>query len=233
MGRIGFEINHNKFFLVSLRIIKNKTELHKSNLINLKIFCTARETLNKRKRQSSKWEKMVTIQFKNNLFISNTCKQFIQLDIKNNQLKRKTGQRSKQTFILRRHPDGHKAHEKMLSITVREMSIKTAMRYHLTLLRIAILLRFISSYEDETLRRPRGTGTPTLGLSSVQFSRSVVSDSFDPMNRSTPGLPVHHQLPESTQSHVHRVGDAIQASHSLSSPSPPALNLSQHQGLFQ
>ena len=53
------------------------------------------------------------------------------------------------------------------------------------------------------------------------------------MNCSTPGLPVHHQLPESTQTHVHRVGDAIQPSHSLSSPSPPALNLSQHQGLFQ
>ena len=48
-----------------------------------------------------------------------------------------------------------------------------------------------------------------------------------------PGLPVHHQLPESTQTHVHRVGDAIQTSHPLSSPSPPALNLSQHQGLFQ
>ena len=94
MGRIGFEINHNKF-LVSLRIIKNKTQLHKSNLINLKSFCTARETLNKRKRQPSKWGKMVTIQFKNNLFISKTPKQFIQLDIKNNQLKRKTGQRSK------------------------------------------------------------------------------------------------------------------------------------------
>ena len=55
----------------------------------------------------------------------------------------------------------------------------------------------------------------------------------DPMNRSTPGLPVHHQLPESTQTHVHRVGDAIQPSHPLSSPSPPVLNLSQHQGLFQ
>ena len=55
----------------------------------------------------------------------------------------------------------------------------------------------------------------------------------DPMNRSMPGLPVHHQLPEFTQTHVHRVGDAIQPSHSLSSPSPPALNLSQHQGLFQ
>ena len=53
------------------------------------------------------------------------------------------------------------------------------------------------------------------------------------MNRSTPGLPVHHQLPEFTQIHVHRVGDAIQPSHPLSSPSPPAPNPSQHQGLFQ
>ena len=55
----------------------------------------------------------------------------------------------------------------------------------------------------------------------------------DPMNHSTPGLPVHHQLLESTQTHVHWVGDAIQPSHPLSSPSPPALNLSQHQGLFK
>ena len=53
----------------------------------------------------------------------------------------------------------------------------------------------------------------------------------NPKNRSTPGLPVHHQLPEFTQTHVHWVGDAIQPSHPLSSPSPPALNLSQHQGL--
>ena len=59
----------------------------------------------------------------------------------------------------------------------------------------------------------------------------------DPMNRNTPGLPVHHQLPEFTQTHVHRVGDAIQPSHPLplllSSPSPPAPNPSQHQSLFQ
>ena len=55
----------------------------------------------------------------------------------------------------------------------------------------------------------------------------------DPMYCSTPGLPVHHQLPELTQTHVHLVGDAIQASHPLSSPSPPAPNPSQHQGLFQ
>ena len=53
------------------------------------------------------------------------------------------------------------------------------------------------------------------------------------MDRSTPGLPIHHQLPELAQTHVHRVGDAIQPSHPLSSPSPPAFNLSQHQGLFQ
>ena len=51
------------------------------------------------------------------------------------------------------------------------------------------------------------------------------------MNYSTPGLPVHHQLPESTQTHIHRVGDAIQPSHPLSSPSPPTFDLSQHQGL--
>ena len=55
----------------------------------------------------------------------------------------------------------------------------------------------------------------------------------DPIDCSTPGLPVHHQLPESTQNHVHWVGDAIQPSHPLSFPSPPALNRSQHQGLFK
>ena len=55
----------------------------------------------------------------------------------------------------------------------------------------------------------------------------------DPMNRSTPGLPVHHQLPESTQTHVHWVSDAIQPSHPVSSPSPPAPSLSQYQGLFK
>ena len=55
----------------------------------------------------------------------------------------------------------------------------------------------------------------------------------DPMNRNTPGLPAHYQLPEFTQTHVHRVSDAIQPSHPLSSPSPPAPNPSQHLGLFQ
>ena len=56
---------------------------------------------------------------------------------------------------------------------------------------------------------------------------------WDPMNCGTPGLPVHHRLPEFTQTHVYWIGDAIQPSHLLSSPSPPAFNLSQHQGLFK
>ena len=73
------------------------------------------------------------------------------------------------------------------------------------------------------------------GKEQYQFSSVAQScpTLCDPMNRSTPGLPVHHQLPESTQTHVHRVGDAIQPSHPLWSPSPPAPNPSQHQGLFQ
>ena len=72
-------------------------------------------------------------------------------------------------------------------------------------------------------------------FSSFQFSSVAQScpTLCYPMNCSMPGLPVHHQLPESTQTHVRWVSDAIQPSHPLSSPSPPALNLSQHQGLFQ
>ena len=68
---------------------------------------------------------------------------------------------------------------------------------------------------------------------SVQFSSVTQScpTLCDPMNRSTPGLPVHHQLPEFTQTHVQRVRDAIQLSHPLLSPSPPAPNPSQHQSV--
>ena len=75
----------------------------------------------------------------------------------------------------------------------------------------------------------------TMLYHSVQFSSvaHLCLTLCSPMNCSTPGLPVHHQLPEFTQTHVHRVSDAIQPSHPLLSPSPPALNLSQHQGLFK
>ena len=69
------------------------------------------------------------------------------------------------------------------------------------------------------------------------YQFSSVAQSYptlcDPMDCSTPGLPVHHQLPELTKTHVHRESDANQPSHPLSSPSPPAFNLSQHQGLFK
>ena len=70
-------------------------------------------------------------------------------------------------------------------------------------------------------------------FSLAQFSCSVVSNCLQPMDCSMPGFPVHHQLLELAQAHVHQVSDAIQTSHPLSSPSPPAFNLSQHQDLFQ
>ena len=76
-----------------------------------------------------------------------------------------------------------------------------------------------------------------MGLNHDAFQFSIVTQSCptlcDPMNHSMPGLPVHHQIPEFTQTHAHRVSDTIQPSHPLSSPSPPALNLSQHQSLFK
>ena len=75
---------------------------------------------------------------------------------------------------------------------------------------------------------------------SIKITHSILSSVAqscptlcDPMNHSTPGLPVHHQLPGFTQTHVHQVHDAIQPSHPLSSPSPPAPSPSQHQSLFQ
>ena len=75
----------------------------------------------------------------------------------------------------------------------------------------------------------------TFKIYSLQFSSvtQLYPTLCNPVNHSIPGLPVHHQFPEFTQTHVHWVGEAIQPSHPLSSPSPPALNLSQHQGLFK
>ena len=77
---------------------------------------------------------------------------------------------------------------------------------------------------------PYATGGSTKKFSSVAQSCLTLCD---PMDFSMPGFPVHHQLLECTQTHVHCICNAIQPSHSLSSPSPPAFNLSQHQGLFK
>ena len=86
--------------------------------------------------------------------------------------------------------------------------------------------------------RVRGGGSSLVlqvvqGLNQIRSVAQSCPTLCNPMNRSTPGLPVHHQLPEFTQTHVCRVSDAIQPSHPLASPSPPAPNPSQHQSLFQ
>ena len=77
------------------------------------------------------------------------------------------------------------------------------------------------------------TTEKTIALTQFSSVAQLCLTLCDPMNRSMPGLPVHHQLPGFAQTRFHRVGDAVQPSHPLSSPSPPAPNPSQHQGLFQ
>ena len=84
--------------------------------------------------------------------------------------------------------------------------------------------------------RENGCLPPELSMLRSDQIRSVAQSCLtfcDPMNRSMPGLPVHHQLPEFTQTHIHWISDAIQPSHPLLSPSPLAPNPSQHQSLFQ
>ena len=102
------------------------------------------------------------------------------------------------------------------------------------------IYNFTQLSENEYIVKEKWAGMPVATLQCLdhgylQFSSVTQScpTLCNPMNRSTPGLPVHHQLPEFTQTYIHRVGDAIQPSHPLSSPSPPAPNPSQHQGLFQ
>ena len=102
------------------------------------------------------------------------------------------------------------------------------------LVHLAITLSLCSINSLEQLTEHRNILSPSFQV-YYQFSSvtQLCPTLCDPMNCSTPGLPVHHQLLESTQTHVHRVGDAIQSSLPPSSPSPPAFNLSQHQGLFK
>ena len=92
----------------------------------------------------------------------------------------------------------------------------------------------VSGYHWSQMCNPPSRKVLRKGAQMLQFSSvSVVSYSSQPSEPQQPGLPVHHQLPESTQTYLHWVSDAIQPSHPLSSPSPPAFNLSQYQGFFQ
>ena len=90
-----------------------------------------------------------------------------------------------------------------------------------------------SWYLTEILEGHSTSSSLHVFLNSVHSVTQSCLTLYDHMDYSTPGLPVHHQLPEFMQTHVHRVSDAIQPSHPLSSPSPPAFSLSQHHGLFK
>ena len=135
--------------------------------------------------------------------------------------------------------------ERSLTLTQRfTIPLKNIQTSHVDCLKYPKMLKF-PCRSKQTIVSSRLLAIQSRDLSAgLQGKRSLASLQFgsvtqscltlcDPMNHSTPGLPVHHKLPEFTQTHVHRVGDAIQPSHPLSSPSPPAPNPSQHQGLFQ
>ena len=110
------------------------------------------------------------------------------------------------------------------SLAIRCFFQNLSLVHHQLNLHFGILKLYIK-VEIVIFRTPAG---------SVQFSHSVVSDSLQPgVDCSMPGFPVHHQLPEHTQTHIYQVSDGIQPSHSLLSPFPPSFNLSQHPGLFQ
>ena len=125
-------------------------------------------------------------------------------------------------------PRPHHRHSQLLYLLCSSLWCLPPLSHYIliVLFVISVLLLHTKFYENRNL---------SVLFMLYQFSSvaQLCPTLCDPMNRSTPGLPVHHQLPEFTQSHVHQVGDAIQPSHPMSSPSPPAFNLFQHQGPFQ
>ena len=116
-----------------------------------------------------------------------------------------------------------------LDLLAVQGTLKSLLQHHSS--KASVLLR--SAFFTVQLSHPYITTGKTIRSDQIRSVAQSCPTLCDPMNRSTPGLPVHHQLPEFTQTHVHRVSDAVQPSHPLSSPSPLAPNPSQHQSLFQ
>ena len=133
-----------------------------------------------------------------------------------------------------------------LKSLLQHHSSKASILWHSAFFTVQLLHPYMTTGKPIALTRRNFVGKvmslllnmlSSLVITFLPRSESEVAQSCptlcDPMNSSMPGLPVHHHLPEFTQTHVHRVGDAIQPSHPLSFPSPPAPNPSQHQSLFQ
>ena len=124
IGRTLFDINHSRIlFDPPPREMEIKTKINKWDLMNLKSFCTAKETINKTKRQPSGWEKIFANEGTDKGLISKVYKQLMQLNIKKNkQLNPKMGGRPKQTFLQRRYTDCQQTHERIsTSLIIREM----------------------------------------------------------------------------------------------------------------
>ena len=145
VGKTLFDINHSKiFFDPPPRVTEVKTKINKWDLIKLQSFCTAKETINKTKRQSSEWEKIFASETTDKGLISKIYKQLMELNIKKQ--KTKNNPVKKWAEDLNRHftkedIETAKRHMKRCStsLIIREMQIKTTMRYHLTQVRMAII----------------------------------------------------------------------------------------------
>ena len=118
IGRTLYDINHSKILDPPPREMEIKRKINKWDQMKLESFCTAKETINKTKRQLSKWVKISANEATDKGLISRIYKQLMQLNIKKNQQPNsKMGRRPKQTFVQRRYTDGQQTHERMLNMT--------------------------------------------------------------------------------------------------------------------